>query len=191
LLHLVGRRLSVPDDDPMIASIIEATREPAPEICEFLAPSVWRRGLCNPGPLIVRRVGGRPGARVLFDGSGRLALGLWRGRPAGAQRAFVGDARLRKRAAMPSVADIDILLHSWLVAARRWCRRFAHLGLSDLVCREGHVTVTRTHVDVLFDHRQAEARVRKAGLDLNPGWVAWFGRVVTFHYLDREQLNDY
>jgi hypothetical protein len=24
--------------------------------------------------------------------------------------------------------------------------------------------------------------VRRAGLDLDPGWVPWFGRVVGFHY---------
>jgi hypothetical protein len=25
--------------------------------------------------------------------------------------------------------------------------------------------------------------VRLAGLDINPGWVPWLGRVVTFHYM--------
>jgi hypothetical protein len=26
--------------------------------------------------------------------------------------------------------------------------------------------------------------IRLAGLDLDPGWVPWLGRVVSFHYLD-------
>jgi hypothetical protein len=28
--------------------------------------------------------------------------------------------------------------------------------------------------------------VRRAGLDVDPGWLPWFGRVVNFHF-DREQ----
>jgi hypothetical protein len=57
------------------------------------------------------------------------------------------------------------------------------MGLAAVVSRPGRVAVTRTHVDVLFGHQQADPRVRRAGLDLDPGWLPWFGRVVQFHYL--------
>jgi hypothetical protein len=83
----------------------------------------------------------------------------------------------------------EILLKSWLTAARRWCRLYARLGLHDLVCRPGRVSATRTHIDVIFDHRHADIRVRKAGLDLDPGWIPWLGRVVSFHYLYGEDLD--
>jgi hypothetical protein len=33
-------------------------------------------------------------------------------------------------------------------------------------------------------HSQVDMTVRRAGLDLDPGWVPWLGRVVQFHYLD-------
>jgi hypothetical protein len=29
-------------------------------------------------------------------------------------------------------------------------------------------------------------RIRRAGLDIDPGWVPWLGRVVSFHYRETE-----
>jgi hypothetical protein len=28
-------------------------------------------------------------------------------------------------------------------------------------------------------------RVRRAGLDFDPGWVPWYGRVISFHYTEQ------
>jgi hypothetical protein len=78
--------------------------------------------------------------------------------------------------------DLGPVLHELLVSARRWCRRRARLGLRTLVCRPGHVVATATHVDVIFDLAGADIRVRRAALDVDPGWVPWLGRVVSFHY---------
>ena len=61
----------------------------------------------------------------------------------------------------------------------------ARIGLADLVLRPGLLSITRTHVDVWLDPEQADMRIRRAGLDLDPGWVPWLGRVVCFHY-DRD-----
>lgn len=66
---------------------------------------------------------------------------------------------------------------------RRFCRRNLRLGLRTIVCRAGRIFATRTHLDVMFDIEQADIRVRRVGLDVNPGWVPWFGRVVQYHYL--------
>jgi hypothetical protein len=30
----------------------------------------------------------------------------------------------------------------------------------------------------------ADLRVRRRGLDRDPGWVPWYGRIVAFHYAD-------
>jgi hypothetical protein len=76
-----------------------------------------------------------------------------------------------------------------IASSRRWCRRQAHIGLRDLVVRPAWVVSTPTHVDVLFRLEDAEIRVRRAALDVNPGWVPWFGRVVTFHYIDGAELD--
>lgn len=50
------------------------------------------------------------------------------------------------------------------------------------------VRLTRTHVDVHLEVDAPDMAVRLAGLDLDPGWVPWLGRVIAFHY-DRLPQN--
>lgn len=83
--------------------------------------------------------------------------------------------------AMPAVTSISA---AWLTATRRWLRRRAGIGLASLVCRPARLALTRTHADVWLALGHVDVRIRRAGLDLDPGWVAWLGRVVSFHYGD-------
>jgi hypothetical protein len=73
----------------------------------------------------------------------------------------------------------------WRRRLERWCRQPGRLPLPELVRRPGSVLASRTHLDLWFQPRQAEIRVRRHGLDLDPGWVPWLGRVITFHYATR------
>lgn len=41
---------------------------------------------------------------------------------------------------------------------------------------------SRSHLDVHFRMRDIRLDVRRVALDINPGWLPWLGRVVTFHY---------
>ncbi|HWS99312.1 MAG TPA: hypothetical protein VN256_03495 [Pyrinomonadaceae bacterium] len=189
LLHFVARRLSVPDDDPALSFLSAESPEQEPYAnCYYTVPPGWTHGLCDKGPWTIRRLTGERGARLLCDGSGRLALASWHGRMTPAARALVGGQALRRGSPVHTETGLSLLCQTWLTVMRRWCRRYARVGLRSLVCRPGRVAVTPTHVDILFDHEQADVRVRKAGLDINPGWVAWLGRVVTYHYLYGEQL---
>jgi hypothetical protein len=70
----------------------------------------------------------------------------------------------------------------WLSGCRRMLRRRARIGLATLVLRPARVMLTATHVDIFFPLNAADVRVRRAGLDIDPGWVPWLLRVVTFHY---------
>jgi hypothetical protein len=70
----------------------------------------------------------------------------------------------------------------WLTAARRWLRRAGRIGLASLVRRPGAISLTPTHADLHFHLQHTDLRVRRLGLDLDPGWLPWFGRVVAFHY---------
>ncbi|MDC0747851.1 hypothetical protein [Polyangium mundeleinium] len=79
--------------------------------------------------------------------------------------------------------EVERLVRELLLEARRYFRRNLRLGLRDVVCRPGRIGSTRTHIDVVFDLEAADIRVRRAGLDLDPGWVPWLGRVVRYHYL--------
>jgi hypothetical protein len=116
-------------------------------------------------------------------------LGLWHGKIPDAVRALRDDNGLKKSPPMVTAMELDIVVNAWLTAARRWCRRYVRMGLYNLVCRPGRLAVTPTHVDLLFDHRQADIHIRKAGVDIDPGWVPWFGRVVQFHYQYGEHIH--
>ncbi len=76
----------------------------------------------------------------------------------------------------------EALLRAWYAAVRRWCRRAGRLGVRAIVFRRGRITVSRTELDVTMPLDSADIRIRRAGLDIDPGWTPWFGRVVRFHY---------
>lgn len=96
-------------------------------------------------------------------------------------------SRLRRRTA-PPLSDFEAMLDAWVTAARRWCRRYAGIGLCELVRRHGRLALTPTHCELIFDLSQVDLRIRRAGLDLDPGWLPWLGRVVKFHYQAGEAL---
>jgi len=73
-------------------------------------------------------------------------------------------------------------LGRWLLATNRLALRSAQLSLRGLVNRPARVSVSATHVDVFFRNNEADVRVRRAGLDVDPGWVPWLGRVIAYHF---------
>jgi hypothetical protein len=77
------------------------------------------------------------------------------------------------------------LIRLWVLNIRRWCWRNGRVSVREVTRREGHVTLTKTDLDVTMPLDSADIRIRRIGLDLNPGWLPWFGRVVHFHYQDR------
>jgi len=83
----------------------------------------------------------------------------------------------------------EAFLRVWSLAARRWCWRAGRLTLREIVQRTGRVGHTRTDIDVTLPLSAADIRIRRIGLDIDPGWLPWFGvhgRVVRFHYRDRQ-----
>jgi hypothetical protein len=171
-------RLDVPPDDTAwLLAAADADVRTAPR--RFVAPSDWRGELSTgTGPALVG--GGEGGSYALWDPSGRLLLGAWRG---ACPRPLLA---LRRRAAETGAGVPDDFVAAaagaWLVALRRWLRRRARIGLADLVLRPATLALTPTHADLHFDLAHADLRVRRAGLDIDPGWVPWLGRVITIHY---------
>ena len=56
--------------------------------------------------------------------------------------------------------------------------------------RPALLSLTPTHADVCAGLRAIDLRVRRAGLDIDPGWVPWLGRVVAFRYEARLDAAD-
>jgi hypothetical protein len=76
----------------------------------------------------------------------------------------------------------------WVLRIRRWCWRNGRLAVREIVRRPGYVTLTSTDLDVTMSIDSADVRIRRIGLDLDPGWLPWFGRVVRFHYRVRGEI---
>ncbi len=55
-------------------------------------------------------------------------------------------------------------------------------ALAHLVLRHGRLRVTGTHADLYLPLRSVDVEVRRAGWDIDPGWVPYLGRVIRFHY---------
>jgi hypothetical protein len=88
-----------------------------------------------------------------------------------------------------AVLESSYFLRVWTVATKRWLWRMGRLTLGVVVNRNGRVWLTRTDLDVTFPLASADLRIRRIGLDIDPGWLPWFGecgRVVRFHYRDRD-----
>ncbi|QRN93111.1 hypothetical protein JRI60_28325 [Archangium violaceum] len=185
LLSFIAERLGVPATDPSRVILETHLRGPRPVHCPFALPERLRTQVAirrEDAPLAFHE-GGPLERTVLTDATGRLPLAVTYGvEPGGANP----PPERTLAPALRGEDDLGLLLLGLRTAARRWCRRYARLGLHELVRRPGRITATRTHVDVLFDIQQADIRVRSAGLDVDPGWVPWLGRVVRFHYLHGE-----
>lgn len=172
VLLRVAERTRVPADDPALASLADA--RDAGETgarYSFASPAVWARGIAAAGEARERAEAGRA---LSWDATGRLLLAL---HPADADTFALSHSRT-------FAPDLELITDAWVTALRRWCRRYARTGLHDVVRRRGRMAFTRTHVDVTLPLRGVDVRARGAGLDLDPGWVPWLGRVVAFHYTD-------
>jgi hypothetical protein len=99
-------------------------------------------------------------------------------------------ARLTLEEDNPYQSDTDSRqLRMWTWKVRRWCWRNSRIAVRQIVRRPGIVMLTRTDLDVSLSLDSVDIRIRRAGLDLDPGWLPWFGRVVRFHYLNRGELE--
>ena len=52
----------------------------------------------------------------------------------------------------------------------------------EFIRQPGLLRVTASHLDLDLHATAIDIGIRRAGLDLDPGWVPWLGRVVRFHY---------
>ena len=76
------------------------------------------------------------------------------------------------------------LLRAWALGVRRYCWRVANIAAREVVFRPGWVRAVRGELDVTLPMKVIDIRIRRAGLDINPGWLPWFGFVVRFHYVE-------
>jgi hypothetical protein len=181
ILFGVAERAGVPVDDPVLAplwlgaDVASALAEDAAAASlSFDLGDAIRAGLAR-APLYEAARVGDESARVLADATD-FVLAL--GRPSLPEP---GAARVEP---LGRESDFTTLREAWVTAVERWLGRYTELDSTALVARAARVVVTSTHVDLFFTHRDADVRIRRPALDLDPGWVHWLGRVIAFHYVE-------
>lgn len=146
------------------------------------------------------------GLMLVLNVLAALRIPRWlEGLPAGERHGFV-IALLRgclvcaevaqddpQRAWLDAEAEADVAerhpgLRLWTLRLRRTLRRHARMDLAELVRRRAWVSATPTHIDVIYALDQVDLRLRRLGLDADPGWVPWLGRIVSFHFIDAHLL---
>lgn len=83
----------------------------------------------------------------------------------------------RELGLLPPLPARDELLQ----LARRWYGRH-ELWQPALLQVLGRVHASPSHLELYAPLDAVRLPVRQAGLDINPGWLPWLGRVVIFHY---------
>ena len=73
---------------------------------------------------------------------------------------------------LPQAEHIQQLAQEW----------YGPLWQPSLLSLTATVRHNPSHVDLYTNPGNVRIEVRLAGLDINPGWLLWLGRVVTFHY---------
>lgn len=71
---------------------------------------------------------------------------------------------------------------AWWRRARIACMRQTRLPLRRVVQRAGQVWLSPHRVDVMLPLTGADIRIRRAGYDIDPGYVSWLDCVIHFHY---------
>lgn len=180
IVREVARRVRVPARDPALLALPRPETLPAGIDLSFTVPARWLELAEAQSGWRIRR--GDESRCALFDSSGVWPLAAWSGESLPDNvRALIHNAVEDSQPLQ--TPDLTLWLASWVVAMRRWLRRYADITLRELVTRTGQIAATRTHIDVLFDHTLVDMRIRAVGLDFDPGWLPWLGRVVAFHYV--------
>ncbi len=73
---------------------------------------------------------------------------------------------------------------AWRVGLDRWLRRTARIRLDQVVRRRGWIVDGGESLSVRFRVDDADIRLRRRALDVDPGWVPWLGSVIRYHYQD-------
>jgi len=156
---------------------------------------VARRGASIPQPERVFRVvcvHSRPFGLTLRQAQDRVRLAAYRSPLPLALRYRRVGLSLSKASSdsLPELHEepLDPQLRLWRIRLRRTLRRHVGLDLPALIRRPAWVSATATHIDVVYPMSDIDLRLRRRGLDADPGWVPWFGRIVTFHFIDDDLL---
>jgi hypothetical protein len=129
-------------------------------------------------PAVQRLLGAREAPGAGWRWLHRLAVRLGCA-PDAALAAFLADGAGLDQAALGALPPC-----AWEEACLRLGadRHGAEVWTAATFAVPARVVATASHVDAQFRAGDARLAVRRGGLDVDPGWLPWLGRVVRFHY---------
>lgn len=185
----VASLLHIPLHDPALRFPGEEPDTSSQHI-EFVAPMHWRSILTTSKSenlnLRLCRVAGMPGHRLVLDNKDRLVVGLWHTKNREFVNPWLASVKGRLKSSEPRMWSVEKAVDNFVIAMCCYIRRFAKMNLRTLIQRPAYVAITKMHMDITIPLQQLDIRVRLAGLDIDPGWVPWLGRVIQFHYIEDE-----
>lgn len=185
IIARIAERVGIPGSHPLIQSLPEYADIDIDEINSFVCADEWRQLVISnheSGLRLCRfMVDGDKNKCFITDRHKRLLLYV--GNPSITKLPdWIAEAEIIEQSGRhpsPTLGNIQTTIHLLL---SRFLYRYATMSLRSLIKRDGQIAATKTHLDFLFDMNQLDIRIRKAGIDINPGWVSWLGMVVEFHY---------
>ncbi len=90
------------------------------------------------------------------------------------QTGFDTRQALEQLAPLPALGELNALAQRWYAKTEVWN--------SELLRMDATIKFSPSHVDIHTAINNVRLPVRLAGLDVNPGWLPWLGKVVSFHY---------
>jgi len=185
VLRLVAKRMHIESHHPLYQALPEQAAVDQEKIISFICPLFWV-SLSNPFPeqqAVLYRINikGAPGQCCITDRGRKLLLYIGDDKPS-ALPEWIKQCQVLDWPELydyPKPDDVETTIQ---LLISRYLFRYAGIGLRSLITRGGRIAYTRTHLDIIFSFDQMDIRIRKAGLDINPGWVSWLGKVVQFHY---------
>ncbi len=90
--------------------------------------------------------------------------------------------QLLPSAPRPPSLTFSLSPSSYLLRAHHEARRRDTITLRDLIRRPALLSSTHTHIDLFFRPGEADLRLRRAALDVDPGWIRWLTRLISYHY---------
>ena len=136
----------------------------------FLLPMLLCQGLARhpaPAPLL---------AAVLQQAAARHGLD-------DAARAWIEQVVWLAAAHEVAATHTQAEAAAWWLLARRLSLRQARLPLRRVLHRPGRMWLAPHRVDLVLPLHSADVRIRRAGFDIDPGYVPWLDAVIHFHYL--------
>jgi hypothetical protein len=185
LLWALVEHLHLAVDDPVCSFLPGLPEVDGVEEFDFVAPQPWMSLLdhypTNDADRVLRLSINDRKRKILSDNDTGVVLAVW-----GEQRPRGLDDWLRAHKIISDpirpASDFDDIITAFLDILGIYLERRVNMDVRTLVNRQGVVATTKTHVDVLLVLKHADIRIRAAGLDIDPGWVPWLGRVVQYHY---------